>query len=117
MTFDISQIAYAIFSYLADYKIKLITYDLENNIRYGELIVLGKKILKFFASVIIGLSILITGCSSPGGVACVNRSVRYRFDSQITRIVDDTIRNTPMRKCICAQVRDSGSAGLIHVLG
>lgn len=66
MTFGISKIAHVIFSHLADYKIKLITYDLYKIERYGELIILGKKIFISFASVVIVFSILVTGCSSPG---------------------------------------------------
>ncbi len=65
MTLYISKIAHTTCSYLADFKIKLITYDLYKIEQDGELIILRKNVLISFPLVVIVLSVLITGCSSP----------------------------------------------------
>ena len=64
MTSYISKTAHVDFSNLADYKIKSIIYDLYKTERCGELVIVTNKYTIFVISIIIVLSLLITGCSS-----------------------------------------------------
>jgi hypothetical protein len=69
-----SKIAYVDSSYLADYKIKSMTYDLYKTERSGELAIVRNINTIIVTSFIIVLSLLITGCSSTGSKENIQKS-------------------------------------------